>query len=73
MVSVCDYLTERALQYEQEALFSSSFMHEKKKIQEISSMGGIFTFGREDAISSMGLAEASSGDKLKVSRSSLQP
>lgn len=46
-------------------------MHEKKKIQEISSMGGIFTFGREDAISSMGLAEASSGDKLKVSRSSL--
>lgn len=41
-------------------------MKEKK-----STMGGIFTFGREDAISSMGLAEASSGDKLKVSRSSL--
>lgn len=34
-------------------------------------MGGIFTFAREDAISRAGLPEASSGDKLKVSQSSL--
>lgn len=52
-------------------------MKKKKKkkeileIHEISGKAGIFTFVREDAISSMGLPEASSGDKLKVSRSSL--
>lgn len=49
-----------------------SCMHEKKKRKKRDfKHGRNFTFGREDAISNMGLAEASSGDKLKVSRSSL--
>ena len=38
---------------------------------ETSSKGGIFTFGREDAISCVRLAAASPGDKLKVSRPGL--